>query len=396
MSYTSHKILFISLVLLFVMLFASKSYKDSPGKPALEDYAKVLISKCSTNSRPSSCYDLAIPKLMDPPVKLSLEDSFALTRIIQEKDSNYRYCHNLGHKIAIKETKKDPLKWKEIITRCPDGMCDAGCMHGAFAARFQKEYLTSEEIDELKIELQDICKPRISWNPTYSQKAFCYHGLGHLLMYVTSADINKSVEICNLFEFSRQCMDGAFMQIFQQIDEEDRALVADMVPSKKEVFNFCGRFGTYAQTECMIYSWPKFSVEILEPGGLVKHCSYTSELTEIRRCQYKLIGTVTVRLFEKDQNIADKMRLYCASMPKFDNQDKRCFATAAQRMVQYDTSKVGIARQICEKATGDAEDYCFNALSEKSKKVTQAHSAEFNKYCNSLPAPWDETCLDTD
>ena len=50
--------------------------------------------------------DKEILKLMDE--GYSMEQAFAVTQVVQEKDPSYQYCHVLGHYLAAKETQKDP------------------------------------------------------------------------------------------------------------------------------------------------------------------------------------------------------------------------------------------------------------------------------------------------
>lgn len=388
------KNVFINFALLFTALvFIALAGLKYILPKSLETYAAEIVEKCSSSTYPSVCYESEVPRLMDNPTNLSMGDAFKVTQIIQQKDSSYQYCHVLGHNLSTKETKKDLSKWKEVITRCPNGICANGCLHGSLMERFKSESLSDEQIEQLKPELEGICEAREGWNPTSSQQGFCFHGLGHLLMYATDADINKSIEICNLIaskhkdnDFSRLCFDGVFMQIFQQLDGEDIALVKGKVPAKEEVYNFCSQYPTKERGECMIQSWPKFQVEIMEPQGLVKFCSYTENQVEKRRCYHKSIGIVTTTFSQSNQNVTDKVREFCSSLPSQDREDKRCFATAAKRLVQNNIWDVRIASEICKQANSkETSDYCFNILSAYSKKVTHPGSVESKEYCSSLP-----------
>ena len=76
------------------------------GKP-LGKYAETVWQRCGSAQFTPSCYDEEIPRLMDEPARLSMEEAFAVTRIIQEKDPKYAYCHVLGHKpVTVHELAK--------------------------------------------------------------------------------------------------------------------------------------------------------------------------------------------------------------------------------------------------------------------------------------------------
>ena len=120
-----------------------------------EKEAGAIMEICKDESYRPACYDNEIPKVMDRGI--SLEDSFKVTAIIQEKDSSYWYCHVLGHNVSAKEAAKDISKWNEVVARCPQGVCSNGCLHGAFQERFRGEEVSEEVLEELIPEIKEIC-----------------------------------------------------------------------------------------------------------------------------------------------------------------------------------------------------------------------------------------------
>src|SRR6185369_2960133 len=121
-------LVFITSILLF--LGSKLTYKNL----SLETLADRVIQKCKTANPRDVCYNIEIPRLMK---FISMEDAFSVTRIVQDKDPQFLYCHVLGHELASIETKKDPSKWKEVIGRCPSGVCSNGCVHGAFQEKYK-------------------------------------------------------------------------------------------------------------------------------------------------------------------------------------------------------------------------------------------------------------------
>mgnify|MGYP001566371628 CR=1 FL=1 len=155
---------------------------------SLEEYANQVMEICASASSRPACYDKEIPKLMDV---ISMEQAFEVTKSIQEKDSQYWYCHVLGHNLSGRETAKNPEKWKEVVPRCPVGMCSNGCIHGALQERFRKENFSEDDLEKVLPDLSDICDEKQNWHPTGMERSTCYHALGHLLMYLSAADTKK-------------------------------------------------------------------------------------------------------------------------------------------------------------------------------------------------------------
>jgi len=264
--------------MLFVPRFSSNSQAQVEAKEgSLEQHANTAVALCQKDKDRPSCYDKEVPKLTG---SLSMEDAFRVTWHVQEKDSEYQYCHVLGHELSAREVRKDPTKWKEVITRCPSGMCSNGCLHGGFQERFRAETFTEEEIEEVTQELVDACEAREQWQPTGLEQASCYHALGHLTMYITDANTEQASTICDVIskkpdgrDFRQLCYDGVFMQIFQPLEPEDFALIEGKVPTKEEVTAFCAEGNTHMQeASCLNESWPLFYQDIVNPKNLVPFC----------------------------------------------------------------------------------------------------------------------------
>ena len=205
-------ILFTIALIFFIGLLKPKSHTQ-----LLKEYTKTVLGQCKNSTYPPDCYDKQIPHLMDPPSTISMEEAFEITRIIQKSDPRYLYCHVLGHNVSAKEERKDPSKWKDIITRCPTTMCNNGCLHGTIMARYQSETLTDPQIEKLIPDLKTVCEPRGSWRPLGIERGMCIHALGHLLMYTTDANLRKSSEVCKKINRypgdSLNCTQGVFMSL---------------------------------------------------------------------------------------------------------------------------------------------------------------------------------------
>lgn len=357
----------------------------------LEAYAKRVLAACKDAEYRPSCYDREIPKLMDD---ISMEDAFKVTWLVQEEDGEYHYCHVLGHALSAKEVKKDPSKWKEVVSRCPSGMCSNGCIHGGFQERFRTDHLTDAQVNDIKGDLKIICEDRPNWHPTGLEQASCYHALGHLTMYLTAGDIAKSLALCadiaikeDKRDFSQLCFDGAFMQIFQPLEPEDFALVKGKQPTKEQLPAFCDAYQGKHRASCLSESWPLFFDELQTPKGLVDFCSRTQP-EERNRCYSALFYVLTAQFKFEIPPIRD----YCTGLPQ--EVKGLCFANAASRMIETDYRNIDKAEQLCNEAKAQGVDtQCYDELLFYSSYNFHPQSAEFLHLCNGLPEPWRSKCL---
>jgi hypothetical protein len=357
---------------------------------SINDYAEKVIEKCSVEKYRPGCYDKEIPKLLD---EISFEDSFRVTRVVQKHEGNeYAYCHVLGHNLSAKETAKDPDKWKDVITRCPSGMCSNGCIHGAFQERFRTESMNDEEIDKLLPELKTVCEARGAWNPTGLERASCYHAVGHLIMFISNGNILKSNEVCEKLSpgFLQMCYDGNFMQIFQPLGQEDIDLVKDFAPKNSiEAETFCNKFSNLKYSSCHQESWPLYIKQIEKPSGLVKFCSYTEDVGAQDRCYRAMFYVLSAS--NLSLNVV-KINDYCSQLP--NSKKGSCFANAAGRMIETDYNLGDKAVSLCNlaKAFG-VEDQCYQNLVTFSSFNYHPGSKEAKYLCNILPEPWKNKCI---
>ena len=363
----------------------------SQNNSGLKKLAQDILAKCGKENYRPGCYDREIPKLMD---YISMEDAFRVTSIVQDNDKTYQFCHVLGHNLSARQVAKDPSKWKDVATRCPSGVCSNGCIHGGFQERFRSEFLTPQQLEDIKPDLLDLCEPRGNWNPTGLEQGSCYHAVGHLLMYMTNADLVKSANLCEEIakkskgaDYSQVCFDGAFMQIFQPLEPEDFALVEGKQPAKEEVYSFCEEFSGQKRGSCVSESWPLFREEIMTPDGLVEFCSQTIP-QEIDRCFTSLFYVLPVQ-FNFD---TEKMRTFCTGLPQ--TRKGQCFANIASRLIETDYRNIEKSVDLCKSAVPyDINGACFQELLSYSTYNFHKGSKEFYHLCNALPENWKKMCL---
>ncbi|MBI3577156.1 hypothetical protein HY086_03920 [Candidatus Gottesmanbacteria bacterium] len=357
-----------------------------------DQFTPKIIKICQNELPKSRCYDRELPKLMNT---LSMEEVFVVTKNIQAQDTAYPYCHTLGHALATIETKKDPTKWKEVIARCPSGVCSNGCIHGAFQERFRTESMPDDRIAEIKPELMTVCEARENWRPTGLERASCYHALGHLLMYITQADIVRSTDLCDAIantggsgDFRNVCYDGAFMQIFQPLEPDDLSLIRGKEVDRQGHDMFCRRFFGEKQTSCITEGWPLYISDLQQPEGLVKLCSKLTDQYR-DRCINGLFYILVVQLRFDLPSIKD----YCLGLP--ESYRGRCFAMTASRLIETDYDNVDKAIAWCKGAgSQDIRATCFQEFVKESDFIFHPGSEKFSTLCSKVPEEWQKKCLE--
>lgn len=358
----------------------------------LERYAEEVIRTCSKDSYPPRCYDIEIPKLMDQ--GLSMEEAFATTEIIQNKDSSYFYCHVLGHNLSAKETAKDPSQWTEVIARCPTGQCGNGCLHGAAQERFRDDVLSPEQIQDLTPQLAQICESASGRNFTGLEKSSCYHSLGHLSMYITGADIHAATNICDAIakketvDHTQTCYEGAYMQIFQPLEPEDFALVKH-IPAHtiEEAEVFCDSFTGERRSACHRESWPLYHESLVDGSGLEAFCTLVPDATSIKRCYNAMFYVITAQVnFD-----ISRIESICMKLP--EKRKAQCFGNSASRFLETDYRLIPKALELCAMAEREGMgSRCYDELTFYSSFNFHKDSLAMKQLCAGLPEPWKTTC----
>src|SRR5689334_24319120 len=133
------KLIILLLSIVFVGFFSipflsGRSLSDK----AITKIATKVVMECKKEGESSDCYEELILSIAP---KISMVDSFKITKQVQDQDPYYAYCHVLAHKLSFLEAKRRPDDWKDIVTECPVNMCNYGCLHGSLIERYRGEML---------------------------------------------------------------------------------------------------------------------------------------------------------------------------------------------------------------------------------------------------------------
>ncbi len=133
---------------------------------------------------------------------------FALARLgedMEEDEEILRSCHPIVHEIGHAAYDKygdfgEAMKYQ-------DEVCNSGYVHGVIEERFAQS-------DDVLADMKTLCADYRSGSYLQWQ---CYHGIGHGVMYYTSNDLPRALEMCDAFEDASgrsSCVNGAFMENF--------------------------------------------------------------------------------------------------------------------------------------------------------------------------------------
>lgn len=386
-------ILFPSLIFISILTLYTGFYLWQIN-PASLTLADKIYNRCyPEGKKKTTCYDNALSDLTKT---MSMTNVFKVTAQVQKKDKDYAYCHVVGHKIASEEVKKDPARWQEVVQQCPNDQCANGCIHGAFQERFKAEHLSNSQVDLIKSELTSVCIPTDLWQPSYISRTACYHALGHMFMYMTSADTNRSLSLCREIlkddpqqDLVRYCYEGAFMQVYQSLGPEDDALVKLIKPrNQAQSAAFCNRYtDNIARVSCWNQSWPLFFKDISQnPDNLVRFCS-NIDLKDRFLCYGPLISIITVQF--KFNN--PKINNYCLRLPH-DIQGL-CFNTASQRMVEVDSTLISKAINLCALAPMENASGCYKGIFKMFQIGNYFPGDQRQKVCKLFPEQYLQECL---
>lgn len=357
--------------------------------------ARGEVSVCKTSSTEAdkeACYEKNVPKLIE--AGLSMERTFSVVRNIQAIDSGYQSCHVLAHIISEKEVAKDPSKWKDVVVRSPVGICGSGAMHGAFQERFREDSFPNASVSEMQAMLSGVCDPRDGWNPTYLDRSSCVHGMGHLLLYVTDANVKKSVALCEVLaqspgeDFRQTCLDGVFMQLYQPLEPEDETLIHAIAPAAKQTKKFCAQFSGLTYNVCVKESWPAVVGSADTSSGFEALCAQTTN----RNAQITCASGLMYPVIENLHYDMSKMEHFCKGVVDKGIRDI-CWARTASKFVWADWRNIPVALNICSAIVPEeSKSACWEELESYAVQGMPPHSLQTKTLCSGIPEPWRTSC----
>jgi hypothetical protein len=306
----------------------------------------------------------------------------------------------LAHELSALEAKRNGTEWKDILARCPFAMCNYGCPHGALIEHFRKESFDETDLTLVLPELATVCEPRENFAPSEADRTMCYHAIGHLAMYMTNGRPDRSIPICEAVakksdgrDYTRTCIEGAFMTVFQGIDPDELALVASIKPAKEDVVEFCRTFGgeTYWAV-CRRESYPLFREEIQTPQGMMSFCSWVPDREWLRDCYFAVTSLFTINAFEGPGDPIARVQQFCDGVAR-ENLGM-CLTGIATRLVQLDPVRwIDQAVSVCGLADSPTQaEECFDGLASYATFSFDRGNQKQVVYCEKLKERSNVVC----
>lgn len=354
--------------------------------------AREIVEGCRGNKDGSNtCYENVVPNLFP---RMTLSEIFTLIREIRREDPTYQFCHVLAHKLGERVVAEDPERWIEAMALNPsDGLCSNGFIHGVIGGKFRAEVLDESALERFLPDFSRACEPHDTWKPSLLDQAICYHGMGHLYVYITDADLPKALSLCERTtknatgDFSRVCIEGVFMQIYQPLEPDDFLMIERMPikPTKVTVRAFCA---TYERDEyegaCLRESWPYFRDELLQ-GGAQSFCSGQPNLTEETACYesaFSILGRQTL-------GAPERALTACAKAP--EPRKNECYARVAMAYLEENRSDANTAISFCERAPEGYSAPCTEFLVQRASFIF-GESPALQRFCRALPVSNKSAC----
>lgn len=378
---------------LVLVVFAAALYLSSI-VPQTSD-AAIFVDACAKADDKEACYEERVSVLYP---EHSIKDVFSLVREIRRIDKEYQFCHVLAHKLGERVVAEDPENWLDAIPLNPsDGLCSNGFIHGVIGGKFRAEVLDDATLKTLETDFNRACEPRANWSPSPLDQAICYHGLGHLYMYITDADIRKALMLCektagkkSTGDFRVVCREGVFMQIYQPLEPDDFLLIERMEtkPSTTTVRAFCAQFPEDEyEGACLRESWPFFGESIVSGRGVEAFCAGQPNTEEETACYHSATAIIgRMSLGRTEQGVAA-----CAQLPK--PRQSLCFTTVARTILEENREEIRGAAALCERAPADIREGCFAGLVRDARFIFGSDAGRLHAFCRAVPASLQETCL---
>lgn len=345
------------------------------------DTAAEFVAKCANHERGSMwCYEQEVPKLYP---ERSASEIFEVIREIRERDRSYQFCHVLAHKLGELVVAEDVAAWLDAIPLNPtDGMCSNGFIHGVIVGRFRNDTLDEKTLQKTIPDFARACEPRPNWRPSGLDQAICYHGMGHLFMFITGADINRSLSVCDAItrsptgNFERVCREGVFMQTYQPLEPDDFALL-ELLPEKPTRDNYrrlCAPYDDDDEGACLREAWPFFRDDIIA-GRVAEFCSGQPNEAEENKC-YESALTIIGRQMLGDST---QSAAACDTVPT--PRRGECYTIVAQAILEEDRRQGDEAIAFCEQGGEAVAHVCISSLVSRASWLFGPHSPEHEAFC---------------
>ena len=376
-------------------------YKSYVLTDQMDREAQRVVATCASAQLQlrENCYERTVPSLYP---KFSVSDLFVILADIQTRDPQYTSCHVAAHAVGARVADENPDHWMDAVhLNPPDSPCDGGYLHGLLSERFNAEVLSPATIQGLIPAFKHVCEPTDTWHPAALEEYLCYHGMGHLYVFITNADMPRALELCKetvpaLFtqEGPRLCYNGAFMEILTPTGPDgfvlQKQLKVDV--TKDSVKTYCRTFqvdpmqyGTCLQRGMILYQPPLTSGQQID-----SYCADEPDSDEHHYCLvrgFKNLGFYLSLYARQDSTV-------CDGAPASERQ--LCYNTVSLILLKEDNGLGNAHHAIafCDSISDtNSSAACAQSLAAHGAYFYGPNSESFNQFCSLFSGSLKETCV---
>jgi hypothetical protein len=258
----------------------------------------------------------------------------ALDQEIQTNKPLLRSCHALTHEMGHEAYKKynsfsTALKYQSEI-------CNTGYMHGVIETHFSK-------VTDVFAEMKTICEGE--------DFGRCYHGVGHGVMYYTSNNLPKSLEMCNTYDTQPKrnyCAQGVYMENFNT----DRKLHPSEYLKENDPFYPCGEAEPNFKAICYVYAPMYYMALHNDDGGATLNWCLTAE-TGFEQFCIRGTGNILIKYNINEPKIAEQQ---CNQLQSGEYRDYCIDGMIGLYINHYDSLQKGV--EMCKTLDPENQPAC--------------------------------------
>lgn len=343
---------------------AGENTPNSFKMPAMTIY-NYCLENASLSKGKENCYAEEFKKLAE---RNGPEFAFQVLDNLQKIDPDSIGCHLMAHGIGTGAYRREPNNWRTLIQNI-NSSCSYGAPHGVL-----ESYVLTLPEKSLK---RDIIPTICGQTP----RADCNHIIGHLLLVQTEAEVDKALNLCEVFTDSRQnsyCISGVFMEYQTAINLVAHDLVPESwlnwPPRLGELERLCrsynGKLGEGCWEEIVHVALVKFNND---PKRIFDFCSTAPMPNGVKRCKYHSIGIIGA---SRNFDLAS-LKSICSIPQKDDpNFEQECYPALIASSLSTIPSAVPEAISFCNSLNSQFQQSCFsmiNAISPASQAAQSQH-----------------------
>lgn len=347
-----------------------------------ETIRKITIDineKCKTE--PAICYEEGVRRqLLD---KYETQEILAAIYDFDKYYSCHAFTHFLGRAL-YKKLGSIPDAYSQV-----DFTCHGGSYHGVLEAFLDEHKTTIDEISGK--ELAQICadspkKVTKSQNQIVTE---CLHGYGHAFMFITEADLPKSLAYCDKLDpiHQERCWGGAFMEnstSSTNVDHPTQWLKAD------DKFYPCTILDSLYLAQCYFYQANYLLKETNRDWNRVfLDCQELKDTTSHDYCVLGMGAQLASVSNEQGISVAASV---CQKAPNQDDAYICIEGAVPSLFARYggDTPQI---HEFCQKVTLFLREFCFAKLGSVATTYWQYDRSKLQEICNKT-GQYQNACLE--